>query len=1022
MPPPPEALQDDIKALEALWLQTSSDSYTTAAFWKEGGLIYMECDDAKGYQACIRSPGQLACMTPELRSQWFTTPQDAQRHVVQQALQHYRKIGLLTEESEPILQIVEAVREQLRPSMMNPAAHEVSGNPIQYGGEQQVLPFSALHNVNLSLPVEWPAKMHLLRIDLAHIVADTVGTGYGILIAPDADEENSVYFGLSLEWCRGTEYHGVGRLQPQIVMWDSERWKIRGGGETEVECSQDPEELIRQYHETVLHKLLPNMRAKFAERLPAVGLLVRLIPGGPRLQEDGLFAWAEMQRVVVEEEQRRLDKLVLESIEEADVDGEVADGYHYALHRDIVAHDIFRVSCGPLTEMVVADAPFWLAPLLHRWYRLHDLELAAIKFGPVWPVLSPLVLEAVLTMPSTGMKDLAFDAYRALGCKVLGVLTAVNTHAKMPGSHHKHVLQTMVDMLPRDELARLMRNKFPMEMLATAISELDVSLWAAPGTRCHQNEKPVVLKIPNHEDLANITEAFVGAYFSSEGSFFSAWQFLLWLQQEDVQPDISETWENAVLGHLLFGSSIKFHGRTTSYLELYEIVDGSEKILRVHYTSETIKSYWIEYRRSGLNRKVPEERRVSGTETWEPLVFTQKQMIFVSKCICLETHQRCPVPNKVNSWLLGAHIAALAVVKPYTSKNNIESSTHTEFLQTPAYSQLLEKRTGELWVNYRHHGWFIYSRSDKGDIGFEQEAQASRTSTRSLGSSGLMYSEKLKTFVSRILKKPVPNRVTEWLHHNKRLAFLVTPKNCDLETSQVIDEKSDVEIKDEAFVVKWWYRDGHTTRCFQCSVDFQPLGAGGVVLTECEITDLQGPQEKKELIYSEEMKTWLSPALTKNLDRQKLWENGVPVPSRVMEWLKCKSQRAMNGPTRMSNNFRTFYFKVPWCVVPLFAKNMVPRTIDLDAVQAELLEYTFSNPMLLLEALTHSSFRQAITHPNTRLATIGRSLVETSKAQVASNILWGQSLSLEKFPDHFHREGWIDTNSLIHQGFQTNGV
>ena len=107
---------------------------------------------------------------------------------------------------------------------------------------------------------------------------------------------------------------------------------------------------------------------------------------------------------------------------------------------------------------------------------MHDFESAAINFGPVFPVLSPLVLEAVLTMPSTGMKDLAFDAYRAIGSKVLGLLTAVTAHARMPGIHHKHILQKMVDMLPRDKLARLSRNALPTEMMAAAMSELDVRL------------------------------------------------------------------------------------------------------------------------------------------------------------------------------------------------------------------------------------------------------------------------------------------------------------------------------------------------------------------------------------------------------------------------------------------------------------------------------------------------------------------------------------------------------------------
>jgi dsRNA-specific ribonuclease len=605
---------------------------------------------------------------------------------------------------------------------------------------------------------------------------------------------------------------------------------------------------------------------------------------------------------------------------------------------------------------------------------LHDLESAAIKLELGFPVLSPLVLESVLTMPSTGMKDLAFDAYRAIGSKVLGLLTAVTAHARTPSSHHKHVRQNMIDMFPRDKLARLIRIKFPMSMLAATMSELDVRLWAAPGTRGRQNQKPVASKIPNNEDLANIAEAFVGAYFSSEGTFFSAWQFLLWLQQEEVGQDISEVWEEAVLGHLLFGSGVRFHGRTQTYLEIQEVVDGSEKILRVLYEVQYTKQpSWIEYRRSGPNRKLPEERRGVGADNWEPLFFAQKDMTFVSK------HGRV-VPGKVNSWLLGGPFAPLATVKPYKISGKKSSDNQTEFRETPEYAQLLEKRTGELWVNYRDCGWFIYSRSDDGNLGLERKAEASRTSTVSMGPSSIQYSETLKTFKSSILKKPLPNKVGEWLHHHKCLAHIVTPKKTEFDACRVIDEKSEVKSEEEDWVVNWSYNDGHANRCFECSVDVEPRGSAGVVMLEREITDLQRSQEKEELIYSEVMKTWLSPALTKTIEHHvgsELWLHGVPVPSRVMESLKRFSLKATREPSHMCSAFRTQFFKVPWSVVPHFIRSMVPRTIDLAEVEAHLLKYTFRNPMMLLEALTHSSCRQSITPPNTRLATIGRWLVET---------------------------------------------
>ena len=56
----------------------------------------------------------------------------------------------------------------------------------------------------------------------------------------------------------------------------------------------------------------------------------------------------------------------------------------------------------------------------------------------------------------------------------------------------------------------------------------------------------------------------------------------------------------------------------------------------------------------------------------------------------------------------------------------------TESLQTPEYIQLKEKRAGELWVNYKEYGWFIYKRSHDGNLGTELK----RPSKTSCGSSG----------------------------------------------------------------------------------------------------------------------------------------------------------------------------------------------------------------------------------------------------------------------------------------------
>jgi dsRNA-specific ribonuclease len=205
------------------------------------------------------------------------------------------------------------------------------------------------------------------------------------------------------------------------------------------------------------------------------------------------------------------------------------------------------------------------------------------------------------------------------------------------------------------------------------------------------------------------------------------------------------------------------------------------------------------------------------------------------------------------------------------------------------------------------------------------------------------------------------------------LAFIVTPKKTESEAGRVIDEKSEVKIQDDGLVVTWWYKG----RAFECSVDIKPDGPGGVVLMEREITDSWKLREKEELLYSEEMKTWLSPALTKTLEHEKQWNQGVPVPSRVLDWLKQNTEKAMREPINLTRSFRTHYFKVPWSLAPHYLKTMLPSKIDLAFWEAKMLEYTFGNSMLLVEALTHASYGKANTPPNTRLATIGRWLVET---------------------------------------------
>jgi hypothetical protein len=441
-----------------------------------------------------------------------------------------------------------------------------------------------------------------------------------------------------------------------------------------------------------------------------------------------------------------------------------------------------------------------------------------------------------------------------------------------------------------------------MDMMAAAMSELNINLWASPGTRYRQHPNPVISKIPAVDDLVDIAEAFVGAYVISQGGFFSAWKFLLGLQHHHDEEDKPVACENAVLGHLPFCIEKKFKGKTQSYIELQEVGEDGDKILRVAY-SDALNRWRCEYRRSGPNRKFPEERREAGGK-WRCLDYSHRDHTFNSLSETLPS-EKYPLPNKVSSGMSGEPIASLVTIKAYTS---IASSSWSQTLSppTPAYLQLLERREGELWVKYTDHGWFMYLRAINGYLGLEHKvhtskhkAQTSKITTGRFITSSQLYAQNLKTLKSCILDMPLPNKVAEWIHFGKCLAWIVRPKICVIEAGQIIDHDSEVSVSEERQVVMCLYNKGSISRCFEYLVYFKSHGPAGVVLMEREITDAAGPMEEEELTYSQEMKTWLSPALTESRSFQrlhpKLWRDGVPLPTQVVEWLKQNVQKVYQG-------------------------------------------------------------------------------------------------------------------------------
>ena len=179
----------------------------------------------------------------------------------------------------------------------------------------------------------------------------------------------------------------------------------------------------------------------------------------------------------------------------------------------------------------------------------------------------------------------------------------------------------------------------------------------------------------------------------------------------------------------------------------------------------------------------------------------------------------------------------------------------------------------------------------------------------------LKYSERLKTLKSFTKDQPLPNKVIEWLRF-KSLALLAVPRKSDGDEADTYE--AEVKIEEESSDHVSWQSRG---RSFKCSGRRVP---GGLVYLEQE-----GDKPYEELLYSEELKTWLSPALTRDSAGDVNMAHGVRIPSHVVDWLKKFMQREIKDPMPTLRVFRKQWARTPWCVVPSYIKAMISSRLNL---------------------------------------------------------------------------------------------
>ena len=99
-----------------------------------------------------------------------------------------------------------------------------------------------------------------------------------------------------------------------------------------------------------------------------------------------------------------------------------------------------------------ANSPYWMMSCLQRWSRLYHIALEMSNVGPICPVLSPPAMETALTISTSDIDGVSFDALRALGDKVLRLLIAMHEHCMQPDTFQLQLAQRIDKTLPKDGL------------------------------------------------------------------------------------------------------------------------------------------------------------------------------------------------------------------------------------------------------------------------------------------------------------------------------------------------------------------------------------------------------------------------------------------------------------------------------------------------------------------------------------------------------------------------------------------
>ena len=572
-----------------------------------------------------------------------------------------------------------------------------------------------------------------------------------------------------------------------------------------------------------------------------------------------------------------------------------------------------------------SNLPVWLRLLWRRANRLLRLQQVGACCSPITPIPNPLRMEAVLGS-DWGIE--ALDTLQFLGRKVLKLFFSIVCFVKHPF----------------DDAALLTRRS-----RAARVDERLAALFVHSGLL--QEIQPVLGWKPqvdgiDIETAAGTLNALVGAFMTERGGdFFSVAKLWQWLLRTTDAAGCDEL-KTAV--KYLCCATKAFKGRTPTYETLCEVEYDGRVCLQINYALYGT----VLYCRPDVakNRFHGQELLLSGTgKCWENVVYDSRLGSFVSPSLVVfepgpeggGTFTPAAMPNKASKWQRGTSLAALVKLKRGSNKSLV-------------YEALREMKDGSLWVYYQNKGWAAYERCSDGGIGFERANKEPRRP--------VVYSERAdeKTLLSRFFDdKPLPNLIADWLLSSASLSRLVTP---------TATQRDQVQIEDKGDHIKWTDATNQQvwtcTRCYEkCAIIFCARKGSG---------------EEQELLFDGE--TW---AASTGMDQESrcILSERYRLPEAVVKWLRCTDE--VSNPI-IFKKFLEQRAEMSWWPLPPQLRSCFPRLAETTIGHLEhALHHTFSNPLLLAEALTHTSANQTILTPDCqRLAAVGAAATEELVARI----------------------------------------